>query len=150
MKLISKLCYQARKQGLDITKTCDGVKLLNTINKNYVHILPTGKICSDDILGHDKDLKCLMNEFLIEDPLLFSGSVLALPCEVSLHVGKGALKEDITFAKGCLMQSFANIRNFKVIEDHELQSHECRIDHSFILSYKERKTFIKACLEYLK
>ena len=147
MKLISKLIYQANRQGLDIDKS-DGVKIKNSINKKYVHILPTGKICSEDLLGHDHALKCLMSDFLVKDP--FSGSFLTLPCNVYLHVGKDADPRDVIFAKGCLSQCFASIKNFEVIEDHDLQSHECRIKHEYVLSYKERQAFIKACLEYLK
>ena len=148
MELISKLIYQAHRQGLEIDMN-DGVKIKNSINKKYIHILPTGKICSEDILGHDKDLKCLMPDFIVKDPFLYSGSFLCLPMGVSLHVGKDASEEDVTFAKNCLMQSFENVKNFRVIEDHDLQSHECRIDHKFDLSVKERQAFIKACLEYL-
>ena len=87
MELLSKLTYQANRQGLDITKTCDEVKLMNFITKKYIKILPTGKICSEDLLGHDHALKCLMSDFLVKDP--FSGSFLTLPCNVYLHVGKG-------------------------------------------------------------
>lgn len=148
MKLISKLCYQARKKGLDVEKS-DGVKLMNPINKKYVHILPNGKICSDDILGHDEGLKCLMTEFLVEDSLLFSGSFLALPCDVFLHVGKGALKNEIDFAKDCLKQSFGKIRTLNVVVDNTLLQHDCMINHKYDLSYKERQAFIKACLQYL-
>ena len=144
MKLISKLIYKAHKQGLEITKT-DGVKIKNSVTKKYVHILPTGKIFSDDI--HDKDLKGLMPEFLVKDP--FSGSSIALPCNVYLHVGNEALQNDINFATGCLSQCFENIKTFKVIRDDNLLSSECRIDHNFDLSYKERQAFINACLEYL-
>lgn len=147
MKLISKLVYQANKHGLDIDLS-DGVKIKNIITKKYVHTLPTGKVCSNDLLGHDKDLKDLMSEFIVKDP--FSGSCLALPCIVTLHVGKKASNEDIIFAKGCLMQSFAYVKDFKVVKDDDLLSSECRIDHSFDLSYKERQAFINACLEYLK
>lgn len=148
MEILSKLCYQARIKGLDIDEN-DGVKIMNSINKKYIHILPTGKICSDDILGHDKALKGLMTDFLITDPMLYSGSFLALPCDVSLHVGKKASQQDITFAKCCLMQSFAYIKTFKVVKDENLLSHECRIEHGFTLTYKERQAFINACLEYL-
>ena len=151
MGLISKLIYQARKQGLDIEKTDDDVKLMNIITKKYIHILPNGKICSDDILGHDKALKCLMPEFLIEESFnSFSGSFLSLPCNVRLHIGKGALKNDVIFAKHCLSQCFENIKNFEVVEDHDLQPHECMLKHEHALTYKERQAFIKACLEYLK
>ena len=148
MQLISKLTYKARKLGLNITKNDDDVKIMNIITGRYVHILPTGKVCSDDILGHDKALKDLMNDFLVKDP--FSGSSLTLPCKVYLHVGKDADPRDVTFAKHCLSQCFENIKNFKVIEDHDLQSHECRIEHNYALSYKERQAFISACLEYLQ
>ena len=148
MKLISKLVYQARKNGLDITKNDDDVKLMNVITKRYVKILPNGKICSDDILGHDQDLKCLLPDFLIKDP--FSGSYLSLPCNVYLHVGKKASDEDINFATHCLSQCFANIKTFKVIKDNNLLSSECMIDHNYDLSYKERQAFIKSCLEYLR
>lgn len=149
MKLVSKLLYQAKKNGLDITKN-DDVKIQNINTKKYVKILPNGTICSDNTLGQDKDLKCLMNKFLIKDPLLASGSYLALPCKVYLHVGKDTDQKDIIYATQCLNHCFANIKNLEVIEDHDLQSHECRIDHSYDLSYKERQAFIKACLEYLK
>lgn len=143
MKLVSKLIYKANRQGLDVTKN-DEVKLLNFVTKKYIKILPNGEICSDDILGHDKDLKCLMPDFLVKD------SFLALPCNVILYVGKGALQSDIIYAKHCLSQCFENIKNLEVIEDHDLQSHECRIDHNYDLSFKERQAFIKSCLEYLK
>ena len=149
MRLISKLLYKARKQGLDIERG-DGVKIMNIINKRYVHILPTSTICSDDILGHDKDLKDLMKDFIIKDPFLYSGSVICLPCNVTLYVGKGALKNDINFAKDCLAQSFVNIKEFKVVRDNNLLSHECMIKHEYALSFKERQAFINACLEYLK
>ena len=147
MKLISKLIYQANKKSLDIDKT-DGVKIMNSINKKYMHILPNGRICSDDLLGHDHDLKCLMNEFLVKDP--FSGSFLCLPCEVSLHVGKDADQRDITYSKHCIKQCFEYVKTFKVVKDDNLLPSECRIEHGFILSYKERQAFINACLEYLK
>ena len=146
MKIVSKLAYQARKQGLDIDLT-DGVKIQNTINKKYVHILPNGKICSDDILGQDKDLKELMVEFLVEDP--FSGSVICLPCNVTLFVGNGTREEKITFAKHCLSQCFANIKLFRVVKDETLLLSECRVEHDFALSFRERQAFIDACLEYL-
>ena len=148
MKVVSKLVYQARIKGLDIDLSDDDILLKNIITKKYIRILPNGKIFSEDLLGHDKDLKRLMPDFLIKDP--FSGSCLALPCIVTLHVGKKASNEDIIFAKGCLMQSFAYVKDFKVVKDDDLLSSECRIDHSFDLSYKERQAFIKACLEYLK
>ena len=150
MKLISKLQYQARKNGFDIDKS-DGVKIMNTITKKYIHILPTGTICSNDILGHDKDLKRLMKEdFIIKDPSLFSGSVICLPCSVFLHVGKNTSKEDITFATDCLMQSFANIKSFDVVKDENLLPSECMVKHKYVLSYKERQDLINSCLEYLK
>lgn len=148
MKLISKIIYQAHIKGLDIEKS-DGVKLMNTVNKKYVHILPNGKICSDDILGHDAGLKELMPTFLIKDPLLFSGSVLALPCNVTLHVGRDTDQKDIVFAKHCLKQCFANIKNFRIVKDNDLLQHECRIEHEYVLSFKERQAFINACLQYL-
>ena len=147
MKLISKLIYQAHKQGLDVTKNGDEVKIMNFITKKYVKILPTGKICSEDLLGHDKALKGLMFDFLVKDP--FSGSFLALPCNVYLHVGNGALKSDVIFAKHCLSQCFGNIKTFKLIKDNNLLSSECSIKHNYALTYKERQAFIKACLEYL-
>ena len=147
MRLISKLIYKAHKRGFDVTKNDDDVKIQNINTKKYIKILPNGTICSDDILGHDQTLKGLMSEFLIEDP--FSGSLLVLPCNVLLHVGKDTDQKDIIYAKHCLSQCFANVKNFKVIKDHDLQSHECRIDHSFDLSFKERQVFIRACLEYL-
>ena len=142
MKIISKLIYQARKHGFDVTVSDGEVKLMNLINKKYVHILPNGRICSEDTLGHDKALKCLMNKFLVED-------LISLPTRVTLHVGKGVLKTDINFAKCCLYQCFANIKNFNVKEDHDLLSHECKVDHEYVLSYKERQALINACLEYL-
>lgn len=148
MRLISKLIYQAHIKGLDIDKS-DGVKIKNSITKKYVHILPTGKICSDDILGQDKALKCLMNEFLVKDPLLFSGSFINIPCDVVLHVGKKASREDIKFAKHCIKQCFENLKNFNVVKDDNLLQHECRIKHNYALSFKERQAFINACLEYL-
>lgn len=148
MEIVSKLCYQARKKGLDIDKS-DGVKITNPITKRYIHTLPTGKVCSDDILGQDKALKGLMSKFLIKDPFSHSGSFIGLPCEVSLHVGKDASREDILFAKDCLIQSFACIKKFSVIKDNNLLSSECRVEHGFDLSYKERQAFINACLEYL-
>lgn len=149
MELISKLIYQARIKGLDIEKNDDDVKIMNIINKKYVHILPNGKICSDDILGHDHALKDLMPKiFLVEDP--FSGSFICIPCNVMLHVGKNTSFEDITFAKHCLSQCFANIKNFHEITDCNLLSHECKIKHEYALSFKERQAFIKSCLEYLK
>ena len=146
MKLISKLSYQARIKGLDVTKS-DGVKIKNSITKRYIHILPNGRICSEDTLGQDRALKELMKDFLIKDP--FSGSSICIPCTVTLHVGNGALTNDIRFAKHCLEQSFANIKNFIVVEDETLLPHECRIDHEFVLSYKKRQAFIDACLDYL-
>ena len=148
MKLSSKLTYQAHVKGLDINKS-DGVKIMNPVNKKYVHILPNGRICSNDILDHDKDLKGLMPEFLVKDPFLASGSFLALPVDVNLYIGKGASENDITFAKHCISQCFENMRSFNVIEDHDLQSSECKIEHEYVLSYKERQALIKACLEYL-
>lgn len=148
MKLISKLIYQANKKGLDIEKN-DGVLLKNPITGKHIRILPNGKVCSDDILGHDHALKELMpEEFLIKDP--FSGSSICIPCNVMLHVGKNTSFEDITFAKHCLSQCFANIKNFHEITDCNLLSHECMIKHEYALSFKERQALIKACLEYLK
>lgn len=149
MEIVSKLIYQARKNGFDVDLN-DGVLLKNIINKKYIHILPTGKICSDDLLGHDHALKGLMNEFLIKDPLLFSGSFLCLPCNVFLHVGKKALQQDIIYAKHCLTQCFANIKNFEVVKDADLLPSECRVKHKYALTYKERQDLIKSCLEYLK
>lgn len=148
MNLVSKLIYQAHKKGLGVC-TNDGVKLKNSITKKYVHILPNGKVCSDDILGHDEDLKCLMPEdFMIKDPIL--GSFICIPCEVSLHVGKDTDQREISFAKHCIEQCFAYIKKFQIIKDDDLLSSECRIEHGFVLTYKERQTFIKACLDYLK
>lgn len=146
MKLISKLIYQAHRQGLDINIS-DGVKITNTINKKYIHILPNGRVCSEDTLGQDKDLKCLMTDFLVKD---FGGYSLAIPCNVTLHVGKGALKEDIIFAKHCLNQSFASIKTFRVVEDETLLPSECMVKQEFALPYKKRQAFINACLKYLK
>ena len=146
MELISKLIYRARRQGLSIDNS-DGVKLMNTITKKYVHILPNGKICSDDILGHDKALKNLMGEFLTKDP--FIGSFICLPCHVTLYVGNMTSNENTRFAKHCLEQCFANIKNLKVVKDENLLPSECRIDHSYDLSYKKRQVFIDACLKYL-
>ena len=146
MRLLSKLIFQARKHGLDVDRN-DGVKIQNTIHKKYIHILPNGRICSEDTLGQDKDLKCLMVKFLIKDP--FSGSVICLPCNVTLYVGTGASNEDIGFAKHCLKQCFANIKNFNIKEDHDLLPNECRIEHEFTLSFRERQALINACLEYL-
>lgn len=140
MKLLSKLKYKARKQGLDIDLS-DGVKLTNFITKRYIHILPNGKVCSDDLLGHNKALKDLMGE----DP--FSGS---LPCDVFLHVGRNTSQQEIIFSKHCLMQCFENIKIFEVVKDNDLLQHECRVDHEFDLSYKERQALIKACLKYLE
>lgn len=148
MNLVSKLIYQANKKGLDVD-TSDGVKLKNSINKKYIHILPNGKICSDDLLGHDKALKDLMTNFIIRDPFC-NGSVISLPCNISLHVGKDTDQREISFAKHCIEQCFAYIKKFQIIKDDDLLSSECRIEHGFVLTYKERQTFIKACLDYLK
>ena len=148
MKLTSKLCYQVRKKGLDITINY-GIKIINSNNNKYIHILPNGKICSDDLLGHDKGLKDLLPNFLVKDPFLYSGSFICLPCRVSLHVGKDTLSEDINFAEGCVKQSFASIKNFNVIKDDNLLSNECMINHEYDLSFKERQALIKACLGYL-
>ena len=146
MELISKLIYQARIKGLDITGMGDEVKLMNLITKRYVHIIPHGRACSDDTLGQDKALKCLMTEFLIES---FNDSIICIPCTVTLRVGDGTRIEDIRFARHCLEQCFANINNFRVVEDEDLLPHECRIEHEYVLSYKKRQAFIDACLEYL-
>ena len=146
MELISKLIYRARRQGLSIDNS-DGVKLMNTITKKYVHILPNGKICSDDILGHDKALKNLMGEFLTKDP--FIGSFICLPCTVTLCIGDGVSGEDVRFSKHCLEQCFENIKNFKVVKDENLLPSECMVKHEFVLSYKKRQVFIDACLSYL-
>ena len=146
MKLISKLIYLAHRKGLDID-TSDGVKITNIISNRYIHILPNGRICSNDILGQDTALKSMMNDFLIEE---FGGSFLALPNDVTLHIGKGTSKNEIIFAKHCLEQCFAKITNFKVKEDDNLLPTECRIEHEYVLSFKKRQAFIKACLEYLK
>lgn len=147
MQLVSKLIYQARKKGLDIYKS-DSIKIQNKNTNKYIHILPTGKVCSEDILGHDKALKDLMTDFLVKDP--FSGSFLALPCNVCLHVGREASHGDIIFATDCLTQCFAYVKTFKVVKDDNLLPSECHIEHGFVLTYKERQAFINACLEYLK
>ena len=146
MKIISKLVYQARRHGLDIDLS-DGVKIKNSVTGKYIHILPTGRICSEDTLGQDKALKGLMNEFLTGS---LNDSVIALPKNVTLHVGNGNRKSEISFAKHCLKQCFANVKIFKLVEDDGLLPSECMVKHEFALPYKERHAFIKACLKYLE
>ena len=124
MKLISKLSYQARKHGLDITvKSDDEVKLMNLTNKKYIHILPNGKVYSDNILGQDRALKELMTEFLIEE---FGGSFLTLPVKISLHISRDISREDLVYAKHCLEQCFANIKLFLLVKDEDLLPSEIR------------------------
>lgn len=147
MELINKLIYQARIKGLEIEQG-DEVLLKNLINKKYIKILPNGKIFSDDNLGHDSALKELIPSMVVNDP--FSGSFVCIPTEVTLRIGRETPDTEITFAIGCVKQSFANIRTLEVVEDQNLLQHECRVDHKHDLSFKERQVLIKACLEYLK
>ena len=150
MGLISKIKYRARIKGFDVTTNGDEVVISNLINKKYVKILPNGKIFSDDLKGHDRILKGFMSDnFLVRDPLCDSGSFICLPKSVSLHVGRETPIGDIRFSEECLVQYFENIKKFRVIRDEDLSPKECRIEHEFALSYRERQALIRACLGYL-
>ena len=150
MGLISKIKYRARIKGFDVTINGDEVVISNLINKKYVKILPNGKIFSDDLKGHDRILKGFMSDnFLVRDPLSYSGSFICLPMEVCLHVGRETSRGDIILSENCLVQCFENIKKFRLVRDENLSPKECRIEHEFALSYRERQAFIKACLGYL-